>query len=132
MQPIAPQGGVLPWYRNTESLRSTYSMRHIIGHYQCIRVISHLAARFSPFRGVGCSIYIQTSKSKGMFTGRVVNGRSLPVLPTPWLNHRFRLLLTSVPLAKNWVPQFAEPITVNVISMGSLEIGLLETRTQWF
>ena len=28
------------------------------------------------------------------------------------------LLLTQVPRAKNWVPRFAEPSTVNVILMG--------------
>ena len=35
--------------------------------------------------------------------------------------------LTCVPWAKNRVPLFAEPITVNVISMGLPEIGLLKT-----
>ena len=46
------------------------------------------------------------------------------VLPTARLKHGIGLLLTQ----KHWVPPLAEPITVNVISMGLPEIGLIMRR----
>ena len=41
-----------------------------------------------------------------------------PVLPAPRLNRGIELFLTLALCKKKWVPRFADPITVNVISMG--------------
>ena len=57
------------------------------------------------------------------------------MLPKTRLNHRIGVLLTPVSRAKNWVSWFADPITVNVCSLGILEIGLLEVLevlAPWF